>query len=83
MFKCSRTKRLVPTHVDVDPAEIDKLPDRITFFPISLLQHCARTDTKGHLGLRRQDAGIQATSYEVKRPLLGLAINCRINPAIG
>ena len=31
MFKCPRTNRLVPTHVDIDLAEIDKLPDRVTF----------------------------------------------------
>jgi hypothetical protein len=31
MFKCPNTKRLVPTHVDIDFAEIDGLPDRITF----------------------------------------------------
>ncbi len=31
MFKCPNTKRLVPTHVDIDLAEIDRLPDRITF----------------------------------------------------
>jgi hypothetical protein len=31
MFKCPNTKRLVPTHVDIDLAEIDRLPDRVTF----------------------------------------------------
>jgi len=31
MFKCPKTKRLVPTHVDIDLAQIDKLPDRVTF----------------------------------------------------
>jgi len=31
MFKCPNTKRLIPTHVDIDLAEIDRLPDRVTF----------------------------------------------------
>jgi hypothetical protein len=31
MFKCPNTKRLVPTNVDIDLAEIDRLPDRVTF----------------------------------------------------
>ena len=31
MFKCPKIKRLVPTHVDIDLAQIDKLPDRVTF----------------------------------------------------
>ena len=31
MFRCPRTKKLVPTQVDIDLAEIDKLPDRLTF----------------------------------------------------
>jgi hypothetical protein len=31
MFKCPNTERLVPTHVDIDLAEIDRLPDRVTF----------------------------------------------------
>jgi hypothetical protein len=31
MFKCPNTKKLVPTHVDIDLADIDKLPDRVTF----------------------------------------------------
>jgi hypothetical protein len=31
MFRCPNTDRLIPTHVDIDLAEIDKLPDRITF----------------------------------------------------
>jgi hypothetical protein len=31
MFKCPNTKRLVPTHVDIDLAQIDRLPDRVTF----------------------------------------------------
>jgi hypothetical protein len=31
MFRCPNTKRLIPTHVDIDLAEIDRLPDRVTF----------------------------------------------------
>ena len=31
MFKCPKTKRLVPTNVEIDLANIDKLPDRVTF----------------------------------------------------
>ena len=31
MFKCPNTRRLVPTNVDIDLAEIDRLPDRVTF----------------------------------------------------
>jgi hypothetical protein len=31
MFECPRTKRLVPTSIDVELADIDKLPDRVTF----------------------------------------------------
>ena len=31
MFKCPKTKRLISTNVDIDLAEIDKLPDRVTF----------------------------------------------------
>jgi hypothetical protein len=31
IFKCPNTKRLVPTHVDIDLAEIDRLPDRVTY----------------------------------------------------
>jgi hypothetical protein len=31
MFKCPKTKKLIPTHLDIDLAEIDKLPDRVTF----------------------------------------------------
>ena len=37
MFQCPRTKRLVSTSVDVDLADIDKLPDRVTF---SQCPHC-------------------------------------------
>jgi hypothetical protein len=31
MFKRPKTNRLVPTHIGVDLADIDKLPDRVTF----------------------------------------------------
>ena len=31
MFKCPNTKKLITTHVDIDLAEIDRLPDRVTF----------------------------------------------------
>jgi hypothetical protein len=31
MFICPRTNRLGPTHVDINLAEIDKLPDRVIF----------------------------------------------------
>ena len=37
MFRCPKTDRLIPTHVDIDLADIDKLPDRITF---SQCPHC-------------------------------------------
>jgi hypothetical protein len=30
MFKCPKTKRLIPTHVDIDLAEIDTLPVAIS-----------------------------------------------------
>jgi hypothetical protein len=31
MFECPRTKRRVPTGIDIDLADIDKLADRVTF----------------------------------------------------
>jgi hypothetical protein len=31
MFQCPRTKKLIPTSVYIDLADIDKLPDRVTF----------------------------------------------------
>jgi hypothetical protein len=31
MFECPRTKKLVPTSIDIDLADIDKLTDRVTF----------------------------------------------------
>jgi len=31
MFKCPKTNRLVPLHLDIDLAVIDQLPDRVTF----------------------------------------------------
>jgi hypothetical protein len=37
MFECPRTKRLVPTSIDIDLADIDKLTDRVTF---SQCPHC-------------------------------------------
>jgi hypothetical protein len=37
MFRCPNSKRLVSTKIDVDLAEIDKLPDRVTF---SQCPHC-------------------------------------------
>ena len=37
MFQCPKTKRLVSTSIDIDLADIDKLPDRVTF---SQCPHC-------------------------------------------
>jgi hypothetical protein len=31
MFRCPNTKKLVSTHIDIDPMKIDSLPDRLTF----------------------------------------------------
>jgi hypothetical protein len=50
MFECPRTKKLVPTSVDIDLADIDKLPPRFLNAP---MPHGARMDTKGYLGFRR------------------------------
>lgn len=31
MFRCPNTKNLVSTNIEIDPMEIDSLPDRLTF----------------------------------------------------
>jgi len=31
MFRCPSTKNLVYTNIDIDPIEIDSVPDKLTF----------------------------------------------------
>jgi hypothetical protein len=71
MFQCPRTKRLVSTSIDIDLADIDKLPDRVTF---SQCPYClpdgARMDAKEYFRLRRHAGSTPESiaAHEVRCP---------------